>query len=220
LAGDTTSYIETGGSNIGFRTIFKAIDARYPPVPDTGLSLADCLSSIPLMFEHLDGTTLSSTLVRGRCISTIWPGPEWRAQHQVVFHPSPLYAQLLDSLRVDPNAIDRIEIHEAGLAATVLLHTDWVNGGIYLPFPPAATVNTAEWRMWTNSPPLTEYGYLYVAVYLAGNYARYFPDKWLVDVEASTLLSLAIEELCALCEWRVPWLALCELDQVLYVPEA
>ncbi len=74
--------------------------------------------------------------------------------------------------------------------------------------------------MWTNSPPLNEFGYLYVAIYLAGNYARYFPDKWLLDVETSTPLSLAIEELCTMCEWRVPWLALCELDQTLHVQDA
>jgi hypothetical protein len=89
-----------------------------------------------------------------------------------------------------------------------------------MPMPPAATLNTEEWRIWVGSPPLNEFGYLYVSLYLAGNYARYFPDKWLVDVETSTALALAIEELCAISEWRVPWLALCELDQTMYVIEA
>jgi len=89
-----------------------------------------------------------------------------------------------------------------------------------MPMPPAATITTEEWRMWMNSPSLNEFGYLYVAIYLAGNYARYYPDKWLLDVETSAALSLVIEELCALCEWRMPWLAMCELDKNLYVPEA
>jgi hypothetical protein len=126
----------------------------------------------------------------------------------------------MNQLRADANGVERIDVYEAGLAATIIIRNDWVNGGVRLPFPPAASINTQEWRMWTNSPPLTEFGYLYVAMYLAGNYARYFPDKWLLDVETSTSLSLAIEELCAICEWRRPWLSLCELDQTLYVSEA
>ena len=68
--------------------------------------------------------------------------------------------------------------------------------------------------MWTNNPTLNEFGFLYVGIHLAGNYARYFPDKWLLDVESSSPLSLSIEELCTLCEWRAPWL------QVLYVAES
>jgi hypothetical protein len=106
----------------------------------------------------------------------------------------------MNQLRADANGVERIDVYEAGLAATIIIRNDWVNGGVRLPFPPAASINTQEWRMWTNSPPLTEFGYLYVAMYLAGNYARYFPDKWLLDVETSTSLSLAIEELCAICE--------------------
>ena len=89
-----------------------------------------------------------------------------------------------------------------------------------MPVPPAATIKTDEWRMWTNSPTLNEFGYLYVALFLAGNYARYYPDKWLADVESSSAISLAIEELCSMAEWRVPWLSLCEMDLKMYVNEA
>jgi hypothetical protein len=51
------------------------------------------------------------------------------------------------------------------------------------------------------------------------NYARYYPDQWVLDVERSTPLALAIEELCELSEWRVPWLSLCELGRTLLVNE-
>jgi hypothetical protein len=71
--------------------------------------------------------------------------------------------------------------------------------------------------MWTNKPTLNEFGYFYLALFLAGNYARYFPDKWLFDVETASPLALAIERLCEISEWRVPWLALCEMDLMLYV---
>jgi hypothetical protein len=86
--------------------------------------------------------------------------------------------------------------------------------------PDAAMINTEEWRMWTNKPPLSEFGYFYVALFLAGNYARYYPDLWLLDVERSSPLALAIEELCTIAEWRVPWLSLSELGRVLLVQQA
>jgi hypothetical protein len=219
LGGDLTNWLETGGSNVRYSSVFVAIDKAYPPIPDAGVTLADCLSSIPLLLEYLEEKTLRTTLIRGRLTAQVWEGPQWRADHNIIFHPSVLYPKMLDQLRVDPKGVDRVEVREAGLGATVVLHGDWVNGSVSFPLPPAATVNTIEWRMWTNEPPLNEFGYLYVAIYLAGNYARYFPDKWLLDVEASTPLALAIEELCAICEWRIPWLALCELDQTLYVPD-
>ena len=81
-------------------------------------------------------------------------------------------------------------------------------------------VPTNEWRMWIKNPPLNEFGYLYSALFLAGNYARYYPDKWLHDVEHNAPLSLAIEELCSIAEWRAPWLSLCELGTTMLVNEA
>lgn len=126
----------------------------------------------------------------------------------------------MDQIHTNPNAIDRIGLRFGENAGIIQIHNDWINGNVSMPFPAGATVNTAEWRMWTNNPSLNEFGYLYVSLYLAGNYARYFPDKWLFDVEASAPLALSIEEICSMSEWRVPWLALCELDRTLYVVEA
>lgn len=170
--------------------------------------------------DFLESTNVSTTLVRGRLVSQVWQGPQWRAEHRLIFHPSPLCAAHFDSIKINPNEVDRINIHEAGLGATIVVNNNWITGGTDMPLPPAAAIDTQEWRMWTNTPPLNEFGYLYVGIYLAGNYARYFPDKWLLDVETSTPLSLAIEELCMLCEWQAPWLTLCELDRTLYVLEA
>jgi len=220
LTGELTTHLETGGSHLGYRNLFRAVDDPYPPIPSAGLTLAECLKSIPHMMEYFDRTSAHSTLVRGKSFAEVWPGPQWRAQYTMVFHPSALYPKYLELIRAEPSSINWMDIYEVGAAATIVLKSDWVNGSSNMPLPPVAAITTQEWRMWTNSPPLNEFGYLYVAIYLAGNYARYFPDKWLLDVETSAPLSLAIEELCSLCEWRAPWLTLCELDQTLYVPEA
>ena len=65
---------------------------------------------------------------------------------------------------------------------------------------------------------LNEFGLLYVALFIASNYARYFPDRWMVDVEHGTPLALAVEELLALAATKAPLLALSELSRNYYVP--
>jgi hypothetical protein len=74
-------------------------------------------------------------------------------------------------------------------------------------------------RFWPEAVPLNEFGYLYVALFIAGNYARYYPDRWVLDVENSTPLALATEELIRVADSRLPWLALSELERKYYVEE-
>jgi hypothetical protein len=124
-------------------------------------------------------------------------------------------------MRVNANNVLRVNLM-GGINTGFILTTrsDNIAGPVDLHIPSAAMVSPEEWRMWTDGPCLNEFGHLYVALHIAGNYARYYPDKWLHDVEHSTPLALAIEELCSLAQWRAPWLTFCELDQTLYVNEA
>jgi hypothetical protein len=171
------------------------------------------------MLEHSGAAGLSSYLTRGRCDAQVWGDRDWRAVNTFLLHPNTQNINLVETFRVNPNSVDRVEMIEISSGVQILFNNDWVNGFVGMPVPPAAMINTEEWRMWTNMPALNEFGYFYVALFLAGNYARYFPDKWLQDVETSSPLALAIEELCTISEWRVPWLALTELEMTLFVNE-
>jgi hypothetical protein len=98
------------------------------------------------------------------------------------------------------------------------LKFDPINNEADIQFPPCATSNVKEFRCWLGGPrPLNEFGYIYAAVFIAGNYARYYPDRWVFDVENSTPLALAIEELLTIAEKRVPWLTLSELSRSYHV---
>lgn len=159
--------------------------------------------------------------MRGKRELEVWGGDEWRTQLTITFHPSVLTETILDGIKIQSAFINQVEFYgEARTGMHVRFHSDYVNGYSGMPLPPAAMVDTNEWRMWTSTPPLNEFGYFYAALFLAGNYARYYPDKWLHDVEHSSPLSLAIEELCSAAGWRVPWLALSELGMTLLVNEA
>ena len=220
LAGEVTTVFTTGGSTSVYGGILGAIDEPYQPIRISGLTLADCLAGLPLLIDHTTASGLTSLFIRGRCDSRVFPGEQWRQDVRIMFHPSGLIPAMLESVRINANNMLFLDFAEVGSGLQLDLHSDWISGHLGLPLPPAATVDTNEWRMWTNKPPLNEFGYFYTALFLAGNYARYYPDRWLVDVEQSTPLGLAIEELCNVAAWRVPWLTLCELDNVLYVNEA
>lgn len=222
VAGDVTEFLEGGGSTSSYAVIMGAVDSAYPPIPISGITLAECFSASPLMAENVSIAGLPIHFVRGRTQRRAWVGPgrNWRANTTVTLHPSPLNAALIEGFQLNPNDVMRVNLTEVGTGYVVTLNDDWINLVVGFPMPPASTVNTEEWRLWTNTPPLNEFGYLYVALFLAGNYARYYPDLWLQDVERSSALALAIEELCAIAEWRAPWLALCELGMNLIVNEA
>jgi hypothetical protein len=221
LVGLRTNYIPTGGSTSGYRSVYSAADDPYLALPETGMTLAEAFSGIPLMAEYVHSGGLQSHLTRGNVrLDMRGSEDEWFSTHTLLFHPSTLNSSIIENISVGANYADRINCIEIGSGYQITVTSDWVNGHTSMHLPPAAMVDTSEWRMWSNKPYLNEFGHLYLALYLAGNYARYYPDKWLLDVETATPLALAIEELCNVSDWRVPWLSLCEMDMTLYVREA
>lgn len=67
--------------------------------------------------------------------------------------------------------------------------------------------------------PLNEFGYFYVAIFIAGNYARYYPDLWLEDIKVHFDLCLFLEILSEEAINRVAILTLMELTRKIYVFE-
>jgi hypothetical protein len=66
---------------------------------------------------------------------------------------------------------------------------------------------------------MNEFGYLYLGLYILGNFARYFPDRWMPDVETGSPLALAAEEFMSMAEWRMALLTLSELSRAYFVPK-
>ena len=62
-----------------------------------------------------------------------------------------------------------------------------------------------------------EFGLIYVSMYILGNYARYFPEKWMFDVETASPLALGAIELMSAAAERVPVLALGEFTRKMYL---
>ena len=80
-------------------------------------------------------------------------------------------------------------------------------------------ISPDETRFWACNTPVNEFGFFYMALFIFGSYARYYPDKWVKDVDAATPLALAVEELLVQADNRVPMLSFCEMSRTSLVPE-
>jgi hypothetical protein len=70
-----------------------------------------------------------------------------------------------------------------------------------------------------NLAPLNAFGMYYVALFIIGNYARYYPDLWMKDMQQSSPLSLIVEELLRDASIYLLLLSLSELSRIYFVTE-
>jgi hypothetical protein len=134
---------------------------------------------------------------------------QWRSVMTLVIHPGQeeLVKCLWDNVMVRPDEVERINLQEApqGGFLTVITDHNTIPGGYGI--PNGINWHRSEVRLWPTKKPLNEFGYLYVGLYIAGNYARYYPDKWLSDVERNSPLALGVEELVYIAEQRMALLS-------------
>src|SRR5438477_12887862 len=86
----------------------------YPSIHAGGITLGDFLAGLPLLMEHNEAVGLLSPFVRGRCESQFWSGDQWRQQVRLTLHPSSLVQNLIESIPVAANVVDRIDLFEVG----------------------------------------------------------------------------------------------------------
>ncbi|WP_440260764.1 YaaC family protein [Bradyrhizobium yuanmingense] len=194
-------------------------DKRMPLLPEKGVTLLDCIQRIPDLTDLVNAHGVNSSCVRGKIQLDEWETPQ-RNLLRFTIHPNKQAAQVLDGIMFSPSLVNCIEVIEFPSGATIRLTLTPTSpdGGMHL--PTAAARSVQEFCCWLDDePPLNEFGYFYSALFIAGNYARYYPDRWIADVENSTDLALAIEELVAAAERRIPWLTLSELSRTYHVFE-
>lgn len=202
----------------GFDAVFIADQKRPPLLSTSGISLLDCLSRIPLLQEFMTREKVSCPIVKASVerkadLSTISDALIITASNEADLEA---FAQHVVVAPRDCDCVKwRTETRFGFLDTRFGLH--WPKGGISV--PPGCNLSRKELRFWTGAQPLNEFGLYFVALFIAGNYARYYPDLWLRDVERTTTLSIAIEELISSARVRVPLLLASELERVLLIPE-
>jgi hypothetical protein len=203
-----------------FQALFTAADVRLPRLPKSGICLLDCLRALPGITDFLAGYKIQSEIVRGK-VELTYTQQTLTHNYKFIVHPDrrDILDRFFDIFTMRAEAVNRINFFEIQPSGGIIQWSnDPINGLLNMVVPNGSMYNSEEVRFWPYHAPLNEFGYLYVALFIAGNYARYYPDRWLFDVEQSSPLALAIEELIRNVEHRMPLLALSEMSRIYHVP--
>jgi hypothetical protein len=217
VAGYFTTHFDNGTSTKGFRALLIPAEVSPGKIPDSGLSLGSCVANLPYMSDVLARLGLDLEMVRTTVSMEQRRGLSFPTL-TVALHPTS--QAKLDSfgalLKVPPAAVNYLNCVElpGGYIYRHVLDPDLPGVGTW---PDAVCLTDEQVYMSCSEMNLGEFGYLYVALHLSGNFARYYPDLWLKHIAHSSALSLAIDELCNHSLERLPLLSLSELERVYYV---
>ncbi|WP_423790791.1 YaaC family protein [Microvirga solisilvae] len=191
---------------------FVGRDERMGEIPEQGISLLDCFAGTPGMLEWLAGQDVNSDVVRAMFNGRVLQ--DGGLEQQLVVHPhrADRIQQFSDDIKIRASDVDRVNITELA-SAFVLRVQDKSDDRVHMSLPPCAMWTTDEIRFLPSKTSINEFGYIYIGLYILGNYARYFPDRWMVDVESGSPLAMAAEEFVAMAEWRMALLTLSDLSQ-------
>jgi YaaC-like Protein len=199
-----------------FQALSTPPDERLPLLPEKGITLLECLTLLPGLGAFLYNYGIIQDVVRSKM--TLLTLADQRRTCEIVIQPGNKGSidEFLDNLKFKAGYADNIYMKQHIDSSGIVTLIDY-NEPYHIPY--SSALNTNEIYFWPRHVPLNEFGLLYVALYICGNYARYYPDFWIKDVETHAAVALAIEELIHLAEHRMALLALSELSRTYFVPE-
>ncbi|MCX4157017.1 MULTISPECIES: YaaC family protein [Paraburkholderia] len=211
----TINLPELGAEQRQYRTLLTPADEPPPPLPRSGITLLDCLSELPYMLELLRRLGVTGNVVHTKLHSQQTNLPSLPSI-QLIVHPNPpgLIEKFGENIRVNPDAVNRLNIKELPSGYIMSYVAD---PGITMSFPNSICMDDESLYFSCSGLNLGEFGSLYVALHICGNFARYYPDIWLKHIERNSPLAMAIDELCAHAFERLPLLTLSELLRVYHV---
>jgi hypothetical protein len=90
--------------------IAGASDERPKPLPEAGISLWECVRSLPGMDQYLEATGLQPLTLRARIEAQQWPPPNGHRVLTITLHPSNLTPTFLENFILDPAWVDRTNV--------------------------------------------------------------------------------------------------------------
>ena len=125
--------------------------------------------------------------------------------------------RLRDSICFDANAVDQIDSYDfpSGFGVYWKYKTD--KNEVYCSMPECFSKSKRYFYFLDECDYLNEFGYIYVGLFIAGSFARYFPDIWIREIERTSDVSIAIEHFLDVARERIPLLLLGVLDSTVYI---
>lgn len=211
--------VGTGAERMNHELIFIPADQRLSLIPNSGISLLDCLRSLPGMLDYLSLNALIPRILRGKVTKRVTIQPDSQTT-TIILHPASqgLEDEFLNNFTCHPSIVNHMTFAGFPSGGIITSIRNSITGTIPFSIPHASMWTANEVRFWPGPQPVNEFGYLYLALFITGNYCRYFPDRWLRDVQTGSPLALAVEEMLFVAERRMALLTLSELSRTYFVP--
>ncbi len=217
ICGLVTTTFPDRGTETGFEVILWPFDTPTPDLPLSGISLHSCVTHLPYMGDVLGhvGARLEmvrATVAKSRFTATGTPTLSITIQPA----PSDLIDQFGTLVKAEAAVVNYVDIREFTSGYSVNYPLD-PNLPRFHSYPEAIMLNTEDTYFSCSDHKLGEFGYIYAALHICGNFARYYPDLWVKHVERSSALSIVVDELCTNAFKRLPLLSLSEFTRAYHV---
>ena len=204
-------------STTSYNSILNPDDKQFNPISESGVSFLDCIQRLPTMLDFVHSHGVKSFIMRAS-VTDLHVNDS--VEIKILVHPCD-YPDVLNDfsnkIKICAGDISLVDIREFSVGFLLTISGSR-NSFPNFVIPQGATISKEQVRFFSHDISLNEFGLFYVVIYLAGNYARYFPDLWLRELDSSTPFALAVEELLYQAEQRVPLLMYSELAGNYFVP--
>lgn len=216
IAGNRVIHGE-GGTSTGPVVLFGSSGADLPPFPKAGMSLMQCLRALPYMDQTLVHFGDMGHLIRATVSYDHYPLNPALDKTTIITHPGhpENFKRFYEAFKIPGWMVNFIDVHEfpsGGFSCKIYRSAD-TNFSI----PQAFSISDKECCFPLGIDHINEFGCLYVAMHICGNFARYYPDIWVKHIERSSSLALVIDELCKHAFERLPLLTYGELHRTLFI---
>ncbi len=206
------------GTTTGYRALMTGPDREPAALPTAGYSLLDVLAGLPQMREYFSVHDCPMQVVRAAC-SMKQLAANGEGEFSLTVHPAArsLLDTFANQITVAPQGVHLVDVVEGQSGFFIRFP---LNQSLEINFPWATSIDSRETWFSCRQEQLNEFGLLYVGLHMAGNFARYYPEKWLAHIETSSPLALAIDKLTEIASDRAPLLTLSELARSLFIADA
>lgn len=205
------------------RAILFPPDTRIGELPIDGISLFECIKSVPALAQPVTSVGLAPRFVRGSLEEQVRrakdPDGQVEGTFMLTVHPGNDADIKLVRDEIENSILDKI--------ASPVIFTDFESGfrvkaphSEQLHIPDGVSLNRDMTYFFLPGSQLNEFGYYYVALFLAGMLSRYYPDMWMWHVEGNTELHYLLECLFESAFDRLPLWTLGVIESRLFIYES
>lgn len=206
--------ISPGSSSKEISILATPKDSRPEELHPRGITLLDCFRYVPRMYQFLADHSIVSGLARSLHKTSLSESSK-ELTLTTIIHPTPepTLSLTYNNILFPPSVLEQVQITDLPLGCIINHRIQQYEHSIGMSMPPCFQEHSSNMYLCSDNKSLNEFGILYAGLFILGNYARYFPDFWMCDVEGHSDLMLASRKFMEAAQHRIPILVAAELSR-------